>query len=175
MACIIQALGGMPTACAISEDAFPDISFRVFSQFVEKQFSPDVTLASILAVLFSLIDNTDLLNLHAHQQNPSSPGENHIALSGWIKALARALVDKLGNESDTLFRTSESKTQMTSDMATTTIASKLDDLSKLLDLYPYDKYGQFTGKLNPVSRSAVEPALVICPATMECETETCHG
>jgi hypothetical protein len=68
VACIVLALGAIPMVSAAPEmDAFPDIPFRVFSQFVENQFGPKVTLATVFTVVLSLTENTDLLNLHAQQ------------------------------------------------------------------------------------------------------------
>jgi hypothetical protein len=156
-------------------DAFPDIPFKVFSDFVEGQFSSKVSLATVLTALFSLTENPDLLNLHARQQHPRSSGERRVSVSGWMKALARALEKRLGGKKDTLLRPSEIHPQMSQDVATTSIAIKLDGLAKILDLHPYDKRGRFTKKLNPVSLTQIEPALVICPEAMECMTESCQS
>ena len=38
--------------------------------FIQSTFSPKVSLSTVLILLFSITENTDLLNLHAHQQNP---------------------------------------------------------------------------------------------------------
>ena len=81
-ACIIWALGALPLVSASPEmDTFPDIPFRVFSGFVANQFGPEITLATVLTVVFSLTENTDLLNLHAQQQHPTSHGEKCVSLS----------------------------------------------------------------------------------------------
>jgi hypothetical protein len=60
------------------------------------KFSYNITLATVLTTLFSLTDNSYLLNLHFHQQHPAEIGENKIQTSVWITALVNALSDKLG-------------------------------------------------------------------------------
>jgi CxC5 like cysteine cluster associated with KDZ transposases len=176
VACTLLTFEAIPIVSAAPEvDAFPNIPFQAFSHFMENQFGPKVTLATILTVMFSLMENTDLLNLHAHQQHPISHKENHVSLSGWIKALARAVEEKLGNDSSTLFRASEIQTHMSSDTITNTLATKLDGLAKILSLHPYDTHGRFIGKLKSVSYIDIELAFVICPKTMECETEGCDA
>lgn len=54
---------------------FPDITFKVFSDFITQNFSSKVSLATVLLVLFSMTENPDLLNLHARQKNPRVQGE----------------------------------------------------------------------------------------------------
>ena len=54
------------------------------------------------------------------------------------------------------------------------ISGKLDALSKLLLLYPYNSQGQFQGKLQPVSYKSIQAVQVICPHTAECETTSCN-
>jgi len=62
---IIMALEALPLVFALPEqDSFPDITFKVFSQFIEKEFGSKISLATVLVVLFSLTDNSELLNLH---------------------------------------------------------------------------------------------------------------
>jgi hypothetical protein len=81
----------LPVASAQSDHRpFPDIPFQVFSQFIQKQFSSQISLATVLTVLLSMTNNPDLLTLHARQQHPKM-GEISQKNSGWIKALARAL------------------------------------------------------------------------------------
>ena len=64
--------------------AFPDVPFYVFSNFIEDTFSSKVSLATVLLVLFSLTENTELLSLHDRQQNPKYKGENKTVASGWM-------------------------------------------------------------------------------------------
>ena len=94
---ILQMLGPLivvmflcPGANAMrSEQAFlADISFKVFNNFVAQNFSSKITLATVLILFFTMVKNTDLLNLHQCQQNPQLPDENQVNLSSWIKSLA---------------------------------------------------------------------------------------
>ena len=65
----LALLLSLPTVVATSNmQSFPDITFKVFSNFVAQNFSSWVSLAKVLLVLFSLIENPDLLNLHGRQK-----------------------------------------------------------------------------------------------------------
>src|SRR5277367_6153544 len=83
-------------------DNFPDVTFKVFSNFVQQQFAEDVSLATVLIVLFSL--------------------------TGWIKVLCQALQSRLGEATDTLLQMETEDSESTP----TLLAGKLDALSKLL-------------------------------------------
>jgi len=171
---IVLLIGFLPVVSAVPDhDAFSEITFRAFSEFVESNFSSKISLATVLVVLFTTTSNTDLLNLHARQQNPQSDELIQI-VSGWIKGLARALEEKLGQNTDRLFQKSEHKSTLNNNQVQHAIAFKLDALSTLLKLYPYNAQGQ-RQTLKQVSEKAIEPALVICPNFMECQTVTCNG
>ena len=83
----------MPT-----QDPFPEVTFKVFSEFVTQNFSSRVSLATVLLVLFSLTENPDLLNLHSWQKKSYVQGEKKQTTSGWMKSLARALEERLGSK-----------------------------------------------------------------------------
>ena len=105
---IAVAFAFLPTVSAVPDDGqFPNISFKLFSQFVKDNFSSRITLSQVLLVLFTVTDNHDLLNLHARQQNPRYIEENHSSNSGWLRSLARALQEKLGEGNTKLFKKSE--------------------------------------------------------------------
>ena len=72
------------TIAVSSEMPFPDISFKDFNKFINNNFSPQVSLSIVLLVLFTITENSDLLNLHAHQKNPQCTGEVKQLSSGWI-------------------------------------------------------------------------------------------
>jgi hypothetical protein len=127
----------------------------------------------VLVVLFTTTSNPDLLNLHARQQNPMA-GEVNQTISGWMKALARALEEKLSEDTNRLFQKSEKRSSLNSNQVHNEIGIKLDILSKLLGLYPYDGHGQRGQKLKSVSEKDIEPAYVICPASVECKTVSCN-
>jgi CxC5 like cysteine cluster associated with KDZ transposases/CxC6 like cysteine cluster associated with KDZ transposases len=156
-----------------SHSPFSDTTFQEFARFVQENFSSRISLATVLVVLFTTTSNPDLLNLHARQQNPL-PGEAAQVISGWTKALGRALEERLGNDADRLFKKSEQKPVMNVNQVQSGIGMKLDLLSKLLKLYPYDALGQSQHSLKPVSEKDTEPVYVICPASMECQTVSCN-
>ena len=77
-----------PGAVAVqSEHAFPDIPFKAFNTFVEQNFSSKIMLTTVLMLLFTITENTDLLNLHQQQQHLQLSDENKVNLSSWIKSL----------------------------------------------------------------------------------------
>ena len=124
-------------------------------------------------MLFTITDNTDLLSLHSRQQDPEYPEEMCSSDSGWIRGLARALQDKLGEGQKRLFKTTDNSDSDSKDEITA-IGEKLNGLAKVLELYPYDKHGQFQDKLKPVSYASIQAAQVICPNAVVCETTTCN-
>jgi hypothetical protein len=125
-------------------------------------------------VLFTLTNNTDLLNLHACQQKQVFQEEWSQQVPGWLKVLACSLEEKLGDSANRLSQKSELRLQPSMDQTTTAISIKLDKMSKLLQLHPYDEYGNFMHKTKPISEKNIEPALIICPSVVECETSTCN-
>jgi len=164
----------LPVVTALPDEGdFPTISFKVFSKFVEANFSSRITLPQVLLVLFTITDNPELLSLHARQQNPKYNGETRTLHSGWIKCLARGLQERLGEKDTRLFKHHQKHTLSKKEMITD-ISGKLDALAKLLNLYPCNSAGQFQGKLKSVSYASIQAVQVICPHAVECETTTCN-
>ena len=90
---LICFLGFLPAVTALGKDQpFPDIPFIEFSQFILKTFDSDISLSTVLFLLFTLTENTELLNLHARQR---SSGVNPRIGTSWIKALAKAVQSKV--------------------------------------------------------------------------------
>jgi hypothetical protein len=171
---ILLLIGLLPIAFAAPDHSpISNITFRDFSKCIEQNFSSTISLATVLVVLFTTTSNPDLLNLHARQQNPLS-GETAQIISGWMKALARALEERLGKDVDTLFKASEQKPKLNINQVQNAIGIKLDLLTKLLGLYPYDSHGQYQKMLKPVSDKDIEPIHVICPTSLECQTISCN-
>ena len=171
---VLFFLAILPTASALpNEGAFPNITFREFNIFVEETFGSDVSLATVLMVLFTLTNNPTLLSLHARQQNPAVHGENKVEITAWIKALARALQEKLAARADTLQMDNERDTKQSNSALINSLGGKLDLFAKHLNLYPYNSRGKFQGKLKPVSHAQIQPAIVICPDSVECEQMSC--
>jgi hypothetical protein len=173
---VIYMLGLLPTVMASGQDqtAFPDIPFKLFAAFIGENFNTKVSLTTVLTVLFTLTNNSDLLNLHARQQRRRFVEEQSQQISGWMKTLSYALKDKLGGAADNLLKSTEHNAQLSHDKIITTIGTKLNALSKLLKLDPYNDEGQLIARLEPVSEKTIEPALIICPMVLECETSTCN-
>ena len=167
-------LAFLPSASAIPNGAaFPNMTFRAFNMLIEEIFGSEISLATVIMVLMTLINNPDLLSLHARQQNPVK-GEKKIEVTAWIKALANALHDKLGDDIYTLQRDDEQIETRNSDTAlTNSVGRKLDQFSKDLSLYPYNSKGKFQGKLETISHAQIQPVLVICPDSIECEEISC--
>jgi hypothetical protein len=81
-------LGGIPgVQAAPACDPFPNLPFEVFSKFIQQNFGHEISLAAVLTMLFTLLSNPDVLNLHARQQHPQLQGEKRESLSSWMKAL----------------------------------------------------------------------------------------
>ena len=161
----------LPTVSALpNAGPFPDISFNVFSQFILEHLGSDITLSQVLVVLFTLTENTDLLSLHARQQNPKYSGETRSSPSAWIKCLARELQERLGTDQNQLYADQETAVSDTVNV----ISTNLDALAKTLGLYPYDSNGKFKGKLKPVSHESIQPVHMICPEDVVCQTAKCN-
>jgi hypothetical protein len=168
LAVICLGLAWLPGVSAKSDfDKFPNVTFKVFSDFVQHQFGKDVSLATVLIVLFSLTSNPDLLGLHARQQHPKAEGEIKQPLSGWIKVLSLALQNRLGEAVDTLLDDSGNS-------VTNTLATKLDSLSKLLSLDSHLR-GAGGERLKLIDENDIAPARILCPISAECETATCNS
>ncbi|KAF8236854.1 hypothetical protein L208DRAFT_1131568, partial [Tricholoma matsutake] len=75
-----------PTAAALSEfSPFPELTFLSFSQFIQKNFPDDISLSTVLLLLFTMTENPNLLSLHGRQQYSLAKGENISTINNWIK------------------------------------------------------------------------------------------
>ena len=121
-------VGLLPAVSTTSkDDPFSSITFRAFSEFVEQHFSSRISLATVLIVLFTMTNNSDVLNLHVRQQH-LLPDEHLQMISGWLKALAHALDGKLCQDTRQLFQTTDNLSNLNNDQKNTGIAVKLDSL-----------------------------------------------
>jgi hypothetical protein len=66
---------------------FPNVPFNVFNDFISKNFNSNISLSTVLLIFFSLIENTDILNLHARQKIKVLSGEKSTQATGWLKCL----------------------------------------------------------------------------------------
>jgi hypothetical protein len=103
--CIIFAFVPLVTA-APQTQPFPNLPFKVFSTFVEQPFGSNISLATMLLLLFTMTENPELLSLHARQQH-SAEGENKTVASGWICSLSRTIMHQLKDDIKTVFRPGE--------------------------------------------------------------------
>ena len=164
-----------PTYAASPQRSFPNIPFSTFTNSIQSIFGPNISLATVLAILFTLVENPDLLNLHFRQQQRKFNVKNKVHVSGWMIALVNALVNQLGNKrTETLFSGNELAREPNEKEKVNILAEKLDDLAISLKLSIYDSEGNYTGKLVPISQSKIEPAYVICPPSFVCATEACN-
>src|SRR6266436_5877445 len=171
----VLLVGLLPVVSAApNDDPFSGITFRAFSEFVEQHFSSRISLTTVLVVLFTMTNNSDVLNLHARQQHPL-PDERQQMISGWLKALARALDGTLGQDTERLFQTTDNLSNLNNDQRNSAIEIKLNSLYKLLDLSPYDNEGVFRQSRYKQVRKEIEPAYVISPTSIQCQTQSCKG
>lgn len=167
---IFVAISFLPSATAFNpEQKFPDISFQDFSTFILENFSSKVSLSTVLMALFSMTNNPELLSLHARHQISS-----HLSVSSWMNCLASAILERLDENASRLYHKKEVFSTMDEQKKITTLSTKLDEFSKLLNLYPVDKNNQFKGKLKVTSNLAIEPVYIIAPNTPVCLTESCN-
>jgi hypothetical protein len=174
---VMLALAALPvTKASPTIDApFPTLTFKAFSDFIAQNFSSKIPLSTVLVILFSLTENPDLLSLHMRQQYAKTHGEKAIATSGWIRALARALIEDIGQNQRKPLKMKNINQNATQEELITAFGIKLDALSKVLGLYSYDRHGQLQTKVKPVSHDSIRPVHVISPVSMECETAACNS
>ena len=89
-----------------------------------------------------------------------------------MTALAKALIQKLGDTKSSLYFDGEENNLTPKDDAKL-VARKLNDLAVNLNLTPYDDQGAYIGKLLPISLKAIQPIHMICPGSLVCGTATC--
>ncbi|KIJ93686.1 hypothetical protein K443DRAFT_111653 [Laccaria amethystina LaAM-08-1] len=162
---------------APSEQSFPEISFKVFNTFIEQNFSSKISLATVLMLLFTLNENTDLLNLHQRQQNPQLKGiERRVDLSAWIKSLAREIqLQTTETKFKTLFKKYDVLKSLPDAEVVNVLGTKLNGLADVLGLKAYGNNGKLIKKLQPISKNAIQPILVICPPLFNCSDKKCNG
>jgi hypothetical protein len=154
-----------------SQRDFPNISFQSFSLLISSTFHPDISLATVLFLLFSLTENNDLLNLHSRQQQNIYTSEKGVKYTGWMSALVNALRDQLDKETTShLFLDFEAE-----ENSNDVLGNKLDVMAQKLKLLPYTKSGEFKSKhIHPISHNRIKPILLLCPSTFKCTTATCN-
>ncbi|KAM6493429.1 hypothetical protein JOM56_011563, partial [Amanita muscaria] len=157
----IMVLTNLPLVAAASREQqpFPDVPFAVFSKFVEDHFISTVSLSTVLMVLFSVTENTDLLSLHYRQRC----SERSTSATGWIRCFGSAVQKRLEEENESLLKESDVDAEGSVQKTNIAIGLKLDALARVVGLYPINKSGQFKGKLKAVSHKGVQPVYTLCP------------
>lgn len=153
-----------------SQRDFPNISFQSFSLFISSTFHSDISLATVLFLVFSLTENNDLLNLHSRQQQSLFPSEKATKSTGWLSALVKALLNQLDEEtSSSLFLDSDPEADRNK-----LLGDKVHAMAQKLKLLPYTNSGQFKSKrVQPISHDKIKPVHLLCPSTLTCTTATC--
>ena len=78
--------------------SFPTIAFKDFSDFILGNFGPTISLTTVITLLLSMTDNTELISLHFKLAEKGGS-------TAWMNCLARAIKAKLGPDStQTLFQ-----------------------------------------------------------------------
>ncbi|KAH6918841.1 hypothetical protein BKA70DRAFT_1214642 [Coprinopsis sp. MPI-PUGE-AT-0042] len=138
---------------------YPDIPFSTFSTFILSTFDPKISLASIMIILSSVLENPELLNLHFRRILPLVGREQ--GSTAWMEHFASRLAKRFPAKTPLLPRRSE-----------TTLSTSLVNLAKLLHLNPYDKY-DLVNECKPIDLSSVEPSLAIVSKSYECQNQHC--
>ena len=150
---------------------FPTIAFKDFSDFILGNFGPAISLPTVIMLLLSMTNNTELLSLHFRQDRKGGT-------TSWIKCLSRAVKEQLGDTiTKTLFTESELsifESAITRDSDIISLAAKLSKFSQALEIYPYNQRNKFTGTVKPISHDSIQPAFLICPNSCICLTEGCN-
>ena len=101
-------------------------------------------------------------------------GEKKQTISGWMKCLARALQEQLGDDARTLMKHKELPQNLDDAALVTPIATKLDSMASVLKLEPvFSKSGKLKHKLATIAQHKITGVHVICPTSMECEDLNC--
>ncbi|TFK58893.1 hypothetical protein BDN72DRAFT_781447 [Pluteus cervinus] len=170
----------LPFAAAATPNQFhsnpyQQITFAQFSAFVLDKFSPDITLSTVLFLLFSVTENHDLLSLHANQQSSESV---HRIATGWLRAFTNGIYNKVVQDNTVLLKLADRQLDKQGEIKT--LCYKLDLFIKMLNLYPVTSKvvnrkvkQKFQGRLNPISKNSFQPIYFICPQTVICQTTTC--
>jgi hypothetical protein len=173
---LLAGIALLPTVHALPTTPFPDMLFTDFSQLIQDQFGADITLTTVLVILFSLTHNPELLNLHARQQNPNPmcSGELKQSVTGWMKAFVWSLQTRLGATTDDLFHHSDGLSHMSRDQRLTSIGQKIDSVIHGLGLYPYNQRGRLRQWIGEIDDSSIAPIRLLCPSNAICVTNDCE-
>ena len=176
---VILVLVTAVSASSTPTSSFPDIPFLEFSSFITNNFGSHISLATVLILLSSLMENPELLNLHGRQQHSNTQGESEYLLSSWMKIFSRLLLDKrLRAVRSELFRPEDHihliVTEEYNTRAVNSLSKKLDGLASVLGFNTFNTKGKLRHRRREVSTKEIEPLRLILPQSYECNAEGCH-
>ena len=158
---------------------FPDISFGDFAQFIQLNFRDDISLATVLVLLFSLTENPQFLNLHGRRQHSKWNKEPGRQITSWITVFSQILLGiRLKETRAELFLPHDGIIALTPDApycdkSVAALSYKLDRMITPLKLNPFKSNGNLAHRRKTVSYKAIEPMHLICPGSYQCETSSC--
>jgi len=169
-------ISNIPLVAAASkaQRPFPNIPFSVFSKFVEDNFISTVSLSTVLMVVFTITENTDLFSLHFRQRCAEGKSEKSTSATGWIRNLGVAVKKRLDEDQSPLLKESDIDQAGSEEKETIAVGMKMDALARVLGLCPINKAGGFKGKLRPVSQKQIQPVYTLCPNAATCHTASCN-
>ncbi|TEB26985.1 hypothetical protein FA13DRAFT_1635316 [Coprinellus micaceus] len=176
LACLLLLF--FPLVSAAPTSPFPNIPFSEFSSFISGTFSPDISLATVLVLLFSLTDNPELLNLHGRQQHSKVNGNKQHLVSTWMKMFSRLLLSKnLRAVRTELFHSADhiylDPSEPYTPQSVTALSKKLDSLVSALHLGAFNTSGKLCHRRQEILYEAIEPLRLILLQSYECDSEGC--
>lgn len=165
--CFIPSVYANP----LGDYSFPHLTFKEFSDFILATFPDTITLQTTLIMLFSLLENPDIIALHARHRVSLVKGENKYKSSAWMNAFSCALLYQLKQTSEHI---SSNKTEYDNEYSNSLsrVSGRMERMAKLLQLWPYYNDGHKKTVVS-FSSTAIQPTYIICPSTNVCETSTC--
>ncbi|KIL53844.1 hypothetical protein M378DRAFT_93480 [Amanita muscaria Koide BX008] len=161
-------------AASKGQQPFPNIPFSVFSKFVEDNFASTVSLSTVLMLLFTITENTDLFSLHFFQRSGEHGSKKSPPATGWIRNLGTAVKRRLDENQAELLSEDDVDAHSSEQKSSIAIGIKMDALAVVLGLHPFNKAGKFKGKLKAVSHKQIQAVYSLCPNTATCQTMDCN-
>lgn len=167
------------TYAASTSMPFPDIPFGEFAKFIQLNFRDDISLATVLVLLFSLTENPQFLNLHGRRQHSKWNNEPGKPNTGWINAFSQLLLEiRLKEICAELFLPHDGIIHLNPDVpycdkSVIALSAKLNAMITLLKLNPFKHTGHLAHRQKTISYSAIEPIRLVCPGSYQCQSPGC--
>ncbi|KAF6742060.1 hypothetical protein DFP72DRAFT_1082681 [Ephemerocybe angulata] len=176
LALVILALAS-PALAAPPTLPFPNITFKVFSDCIQEQFSSDISLSTVLVLLYSLTENPEFLNLHGRQQQAKVAGEHGRTITTWMAMFSRLMLGiHLRADRRELFKPADSVVLEEhvehTVPAVNALSLKLDQMVSVLRLNMYKPSGSIYHRRKPISYKAIEPLHLLCPQSYHFHSST---